>query len=416
MSSPHASVLDEAEPPAGPTPWALARSRSHAAGTALALDEAEVPIAGADGRVLARPLVARTDLPPFVTCSVDGWAVRGPGPWRIVGRVLAGNVAPALDEDGTCVQIATGAMVPDGARQTVRIEDSTMDGELVSGRSRAEPEWRRPGDESTRGEELLAAGTPVTPGVIGLAASCGYDTLPVRPAVRAALLVFGDELLTSGMSGQGRVRDSLGPALPAWLARLGASVEQVAAPVADTLEAHVAAIRAALSAGADLICTTGGTMRGPVDHVHPALDELGARYIVDSVEVRPGFPMLLAVVARPDGGTAVLGGLPGNPQSAIVALMSLVAPALDGLRGRPLRELPRVRVGGEIGGRGGYTHLALVRRGPDGLAHPVSHVGSAMLRGLAGAYGFAVIPPEGRAVAGDEVSLLSLPVMEGEWP
>jgi molybdopterin molybdotransferase len=186
--------------------------------------------------------------------------------------------------------------------------------------------------------------------------------------------------------------------------------------VEDTLDAHVAAIGDALGAGVDLICTTGGTMRGPVDHLHPALSRLGARFVVDSVEVRPGFPMLLAAVPRPDGGTALLGGLPGNPQSAIVALLSLVAPALEGLRGRPLPTLSRVRAGGDIPGRDGYTHLALVRRGPDGLAYPVEHVGSAMLRGLAQAYGFAVIPPSSSATAGDEVGLLPLPLVEGELP
>jgi molybdopterin molybdotransferase len=416
VSSPLASVLSPADSPAGPTPWTQARARSHAAGVALALGPVDVPLAEADRGVLAQPLVARTDLPPFVTCSVDGWAVRGSGPWRIVGRVLAGNIAQPLHEDGTCVQIATGAMVPEGADQTVRVEDSTVDGELVSGPHRAAPEWRVPGDESARGEELLPAGTPVMPGVIGLAASCGYDVLSLRPAARAAVLVFGDELLTSGLSGDGRVRDALGPPLPAWLARLGASVSLAAGPVEDTLDAHVAAIGEALAAGVDLICTTGGTMRGPVDHVHPALARLGARYVVNSVEVRPGFPMLLAAVPRPDGGTTLLGGLPGNPQSAIVALLSLVAPALEGLRGRPLPALPRVRAGGDIPGRGGYTHLALVRRGPDGLAYPVEHVGSAMLRGLAQAYGFAVVPPSGSAAAGDEVDLLPLPLMEGELP
>jgi molybdopterin molybdotransferase len=416
VSSPLASVLPQPDPAPGPTPWPQARARAHAAGAALALPATEIPLADADGAVLARPLVAQTDLPAFVTCSVDGWAVRGPGPWRVVGRVLAGGVAPPLSEDGTCVQIATGAMVPEGAEQTVRIEDSTVNGDVVDGRPRAEPEWRRPGDESLRGEELLPAGTSVTPGVIGLAASCGYDTLPVRPPARAALLVFGDELLTSGLSGNGRVRDALGPPLPAWLSRLGAVPSRSTGPVEDTLDAHVAAIGDALAAGVDLICTTGGTMRGPVDHLHPALDRLGAQYIVDSVEVRPGFPMLLAAVPRPDGGTALLGGLPGNPQSAIVALLSLVAPALEGLRGRPLPALPRVRVGGEIPGRGGYTHLALVRREPDGLAYPVAHVGSAMLRGLAQAYGFAVIPPQRRATAGDEVALVPLPLMEGEAP
>ena len=102
---------------------------------------------------------------------------------------------------------------------------------------------------------------------------------------------------------------------------------EVVGPVADTLPAHVAALRAAL-ADADLVCTTGGTMHGPVDHLHPALRELGAEYVVNTVAVRPGFPMLLARVAGPDGRRRFVAGLPGNPHSAIVAIVSLVAPLL----------------------------------------------------------------------------------------
>src|SRR2546430_203451 len=208
------------------------------------------------------------------------------------------------------------------------------------------------------------------------------------------------------LPGDGRVRDSLGPSVPACLRRLGADAGQARGPVEDTLPAHVAALRAALDDGADIVCTTGGTMHGPVDHLHPALHELGAEYMVNTVEVRPGFPMLLASVASPRGGRALVAGLPGNPQSAIVALVSLVAPALAGLSGRPLPELRRIRLTEKIPGRGRYTHLALVDR--DG--RPVSHVGSSMLRGLAGAVGFAVIPPGTEGVEGDEAMLVPLPL------
>jgi molybdopterin molybdotransferase len=377
--------------------WEAARVAAHAAGARHPAPPTEVPLDEADGATLAGPLLTRTDLPAFPTSSVDGWATRGPAPWRIVGRILAGTRAGPLTEDGTCVEIATGAMVPEGTEQIVRIEDSTHDGR-VTGTARAPKEWRDAGEEARAGEELFPAGTRVTPGIVGLAASCGYDTLAVRRP-RAAVLVFGDELLTRGLPGEGRVRDSLGPSLPAWLRRLGASPTEVIGPVEDTLEAHVAAIRKALTS-ADLVCTTGGTMHGPVDHLHPALTELGAEYVVNTVEVRPGFPMLLASV---EGG-ALIAGLPGNPQSAIVALMSLVAPALAGLAGRPLPELGRIRLAADIRGRGRYTHLALVDR--DG--RPVSHAGSSMLRGLAGAAGFAVIPPDSSGVAGDEAALVPL--------
>ena len=386
--------------------WLAARAAAHAAGAAAARPPVAVPVAEADGRTLAEPLTARAPMPAFPTSSVDGWAVRGPGPWRITGRVLAGVPAPDLPAEGTCVEIATGAMVPAGTTAILRIEDSTVSDGLVDGRPRDVPEWRETGDEAAAGEELLPAGTPVTPAVLGLAASAGHDELLVRPAPRVATVVFGDELLVHGASGGGKVRDALGPQVPAWLSRLGADAQPAVVPVPDTLDAHVGALRAALDAGADVVCTTGGTMHGPVDHLHPALKELDAEYVVNTVEVRPGFPMLVAALP----GGRFVAGLPGNPQSAVVALVSLVAPLLAGLAGRPLPTLGSVTLGADVPGRGGYTHLALVRRDAvDGLAYPLAHNNSAMLRGLAQSVGFAVIAPGTTGTTGSVVPLVALP-------
>ncbi|WP_305788439.1 molybdopterin molybdotransferase MoeA [Symbioplanes lichenis] len=399
-----------------PVDWDKAQALAFEAGRAAAGPVETVPLAGADGRTLAEPLVALTDLPAFPTSSIDGWAVRGPAPWRPVGRVLAGGVPEPLTEEGTCVEIATGAMVPAGAAALVRVEESTRDAAgLVSGKPRPQPEWRLPGDEAARGEELLPAGTPVDPAVLGLAATCGYDAIPVRPRPRAALLVFGDELLTSGPPGAGRVRDSLTPLVPAWLRREGATVDAgaVHGPVQDTLDAHVAAIEQGLAV-ADVVCTTGGTMHGPVDHLHPALARLGAEYVVNTVAVRPGFPMLLARVPGPDGRPRFLAGLPGNPQSAVIALVSLVAPLLAGLSGRSLPTLRRVEVTAPVPGRGAYTHLALAALDDAGRATPVGHVASSMLRGLARADGFVVVRPDAQAAAGETTGFLPLPLFPGE--
>jgi molybdopterin molybdotransferase len=417
--------------PATPVAWAEAQRITFEAGRQAAGGAEQIALADADGRTLAEPLVTLTDLPPFPTSSIDGYAVRGAPPWRVLGRVLAGAVAPPMPTEGSgategggatgsgvAIEVATGAMVPDGTEAILRTEDSrsTADGR-IEGTPRAEPEWRMPGDEAARGEVLFPAGTAVDPAVIGLAAHCGYDALPVRRRPRAAVLVFGDELLTEGLPGQGLVRDALGPALPSWLRRLGATVGAgvVIGPVKDTLDDHVDAIRAALDS-ADLICTTGGTMRGPVDHLHPALRELGGEYLINTVAVRPGFPMLVARVPGPDGRDRFLAGLPGNPQSAIVALMSLVAPLLAGLSGREQPRLPEVTLGAPIRGRGTDTHLALVRVDAAGVAWPMAHVGSSMLRGLAGAAGFAVIPPGASGEVGARAGLVPLPLVNGERP
>ena len=158
-------------------------------------------------------------------------------------------------------------------------------------------------------------------------------------------------------------------------------------------------------------------MHGPVDHLHPALAALNAEYVVNTVGVRPGFPMLLARLTGPDGRTRFLAGLPGNPQSAVIALVTLVQPLLAGLAGRPQAVLPQVVTTAPVPGRGNQTHLALAALDHDGRsATPVGHVGSAMLRGLANAHGFIVVRPDTRAAAGDLVPFLPLPLLPGERP
>lgn len=390
-----------------PLPWAEARENAWAAGYAARPAAVELPFAEAVGSALAAPLVAVSDLPAFPTSAVDGWAVAGSGPWRIDGEVLAGQVPKALGL-GQAVKIATGAQVPEGAEGIIRLEHSTVEASAVAGGSAenglvdgpAAREWREAGEEAVQGEELLPAGTPISPPVVGLAAAAGHATLPAhgRPATR--VVIFGDELLTSGVSREGRVRDSLGPMVPHMLTAAGAAAGPSIGPVEDTLEAHVAALREAL-ADADLVCTTGGTMVGPVDHLHAALAEIGAEYVINTVAVRPGFPMLLA---RTEDGKFIA-GLPGNPQSAVIAVVTLVAPLLAGLRGLALPPLGAARLAEDVPGRGGFTHLALVDR----AGHRLGHHGSAMLRGLAGAAGFAVIGPESAGAAGQTVELALVP-------
>ena len=109
-----------------PVDWEKARALAYAAGRAAAGPAEPVSLRDADGRTLAEPLRALTDLPAFPTSSIDGWAGRGPQPWRPVGRVLAGDVAAPLEADGTCVEIATGAMVPAGAEALLRDRKSVV--------------------------------------------------------------------------------------------------------------------------------------------------------------------------------------------------------------------------------------------------------------------------------------------------
>jgi molybdopterin molybdotransferase len=386
-----------------PISWDDARATVHAAATPLR--SRAVPLIEADGAVLATPLVTLSALPAFDTSSVDGYAVAGPAPWRLVGQVLAGNASELTVLPGTAVEIATGAMVPVGTEHVIRLESVEVEnGIWVTAPLPNKQEWRPAGEEAAAGEVLLPPGVRVTPGVLALAAAGGHDVLSVRRRPRVALVVFGDELLDSGPPGAGRVRDALGPALPGWLRRLGAEMVSVDR-AADTLTAHEDAVRKA-AALADVVITTGGTMHGPVDHLHPTLTALGAEYVVDTVAVRPGFPMLTARLSGPGAGYLV--GLPGNPQSAIIGLVTLAAPLLAGLSGAPLPPLATVRLAVDVPGRGDFTHLALARMTAEG-AVTLPHAGSAMLRGVASADGFVIVRPGQVGKVGTEADLVGLP-------
>ncbi|MFN2540003.1 MAG: molybdopterin molybdotransferase MoeA [Mycobacteriales bacterium] len=357
-----------------------------------------VPLAEALGCTLAAPLTSLTDLPAFRTSAMDGWAVAGPGPWLLrPGRALAGSPVPALAA-GDAVEIATGAMLPDGADAVLRREDGGVQGDRLTGEVEPGRDVLPVAGECARGDELLPSGTRITPPVLGLAAGTGHDDLLVRRVPTVAVAVLGDELLDRGLPGNGRVRDSHTLQLPGWVAGLGGRVA-ASTRVPDELEATVAA----LAVPADVVVSTGGTAAGPVDHVHGALRELGAELLADGVACRPGHPMVLARLA--DGRPFV--GLPGNPLSAFVSVLTLLAPLLDALAGKRSEPLPTAVVGDALKGRDPDSRLVPVSI-KEGLARPVGHVGSMMLRGLAYADGVVVVPPHG-AAEGDHVRLLRLP-------
>ncbi len=383
------------------------------------LAEERLGLAEADRRVLAADAVACSDLPAFDTSAMDGWAVAGLGPWTLVGAVLAGGAPTLALEPGQACLIATGAAVPAGATAVVRREVGEVAGDrLAAPDPQPGADLRPRGEECRVGDVLAPAGSAVNPAVIGSLAAAGLDQVRVTRAPRVAILLFGDELVHSGIAGPGRVRDALGPQLPGWLTRLGAHVVSQDT-VADTLDDHVAAIRAA-RATCDVVLTTGGTAAGPVDHLHAAVEALGGELVVDSVAVRPGHPMALAQFAseagtysggdaarQADGHVRWLVALPGNPMSAVVALLTLGAPLFDALLARPPAPLTRVTLGADAAAPAReHRLLACTLAGHE--AHPVAHLGSAMLRGLAHADGFAVLPPGGGA-RGDHVEWLPLP-------
>jgi len=387
----------------GELSWDQAREKVAALSSALGTER--VAISNSVGRTTAEDLIALCDLPTYTTSAMDGFALCGDGPWKIIGDIRAGEPSKTIVLPGEAMRIATGAVIPVGVDTVVEWESASVVNDFVHASPRPGAHIRPTGAECEIGDLLVSVGTTITPGIVGLLSAAGHDEVVVRTKPRIALLLLGDELLLSGLPHGGRVRDALGPQLPAWLTRMGTEVVYQE-HVADELSAVISAIGEAASK-CDLIITTGGTADGPRDHIHAALADLSATLVVDRVRSRPGHPTLLAQLPFDPDQPLPLLGLPGNPQSAIVGLLTLGLPLIDSMLGKEFHELSAVKTRSELNAPENFNRLVLGSL-HDGEFVAGEYLGSAMLRGLANAQGFAVAL-SGKTSPGSHVRWLPLP-------
>lgn len=396
---------------------ARARAAAHETGRVLARAHrpavSAVPLSAATGRVLAADVHSRCPVPHYTSSAMDGFAVRGAPPWRLLppdaSRHAAAATAGMTLATGQAVRIVTGGVIPHGTDSVVRHEYARLRGdclEVMAEHARQELAGRhlRPaGAECPEGEGILARGTRLSPAHIALAAVAGIDTLPVLETPRVRAVLTGSEVVSRGVPGPGLVRDAFAPQLPAVVAMLGGAPGDVVR-VPDDPCALADAVERAAADGAPVLITTGGTARSSEDQVRAYLETRG-HVLIDELDVRPGHPTLLAGVAP---ATAVL-ALPGNPLAAMTALTLLGAPLLRGLTGRPLPAPERAMLSRDVPGAR-CERLVPATRGQDGTWTPCRAVAANMLLGLSRADGLVCVPPQG-LTGGQCTDLLPLP-----WP
>lgn len=392
----------------GLLPMEAALERLLALADAAPVEQIEsVALAEADGRVLAEPLVAALDLPPWANSAMDGYALCL-ADWNgqalpVSQRIQAGS-APEPLQPGSCARIFTGAPLPHGADTVEMQENVDLDdaGRAVFRETlRVGQNVRAQGQETRRGECVLPAGTRLGPVELGLAASLGVAQLPVRRRLRVAVLSTGDELVEPGQAlGPGQIYNSNRRLLIAWLQRLGCAVTD-----AGILPDDLPRTRAALGAlgEVDLILSTGGVSVGEADFLGLALREAG-ELALWKLAIKPGKPLTFGHYQ----GVPVI-GLPGNPASTLVTFGLLARPymlrRLGVQGGEPLGfPMPAGFTWSKPGMRREYLRARLEH----GRVVPYANQSSGVLRSAAWAEGLAEVMEGSTLAEGDMLRFIPL--------
>ena len=298
-----------------------------------------IELAHASGRILAAPLRADDDQPPFPRSTRDGYACRAAEASAHIALPIAGSTHAGETPAGplppqSAWEIMTGAPVPEGADCVVMLEHVEKSGDsiqLLSTRTiQSGDNVVAKGAQARKGDEQLAPGVVLGSAQIALAASCGYAHLDIFVPPRVAILATGDELVPlEAIPGPGKIRNSNAPMLAALVTSAGA--EAIVLPAAaDTAEALDSALAMAMKA--DMLLISGGVSAGKYDLVEPALARLGAQFHFTGVKIQPGKPLVFGEL--PKIGTSMpLFGLPGNPISSAATFLLFAAPILAALAG-----------------------------------------------------------------------------------
>ncbi|MCK6528090.1 molybdopterin molybdotransferase MoeA [Myxococcota bacterium] len=381
------------------------------------LEAERVPLLRVRGRVLARPVAAPRDQPPWDNTGLDGFAVRaedvaGASPGTpvlldVVDTAAAGTVSRAVVGRGQAVRIMTGAPMPRGADSVVMVERTRGGPQAtrieVLDAVQAGNAVRRRGEDLREGEVVLEEGTLLRAGEVGIAAAVGLPHLEVHRRPVVGVLSTGDELVEPGGElPEGSIFSSNSYSLMAMIEEAGGEPLYLGIGRDEPLDLE-RRLRAGMEV-ADAVVTSGGVSAGDFDYVTDVFRRMGGDMHFHKVAMRPGKPVAFGTLAgRP------LFGLPGNPVSCMVGFALYVRPALLAMQGRRDPHLPSVSA--ELdhavrGKRGMRVFLRGILREEEGGARvrTTGPQGSGILRSMALANALIVVPeevdelPEGAAV------------------
>jgi len=380
-----------------------------------------LPLRSALGRVLARDIISQLNVPAHDNSAMDGYAfagsdlVEGADTRLRVGSeaLLAGDTFTATTQQGHCIRIMTGAVMPAGMDTVIPQELVRIHGDAIV----IPPNICRPGDnrrlageDLAIGDRTLKAGRLLRPADIGLLASLGQAEVPVQRKLRVAFFSTGNELRSIGEPlDDGCVYDSNRYTLWCMLKQLDVEIVDLGV-VRDDPDALTLAFSTA-AANADVVITSGGVSVGEADHTKTVMSQLGD-VLFWRIAMRPGRPMAIGRIGT-DRGEAILFGLPGNPVAVMVTFYALVKDALMAMSGASTEPTPMLRciAAHAIRKKPGRTEYqrVIVTRSPNGdwQANVTGSQGSGILRSMSEANGLMVLShDQGNIEPGNWVDVL----------
>ncbi|WP_432363434.1 molybdopterin molybdotransferase MoeA [Sporosarcina sp. UB5] len=307
-----------------------------------------VSLEDAYGRVLAEPIIAKHDVPPFDRSPYDGFAIRSldsanaSGDNRIsfsvIGEIGAGHVGEKPIGEKEAYRIMTGAQIPENADAVVMLEQTveTDDGFTLRKQFESGENISYKGEDAKEGELLIEAGSLIHPGTVALLATFGYAEVKVAKRPVAGILSTGTELLdVADELVPGKIRNSNGPMIRAQLKRMGIDYKSYGM-AADDLNACTAIVEKAI-AETDLLITTGGVSVGDYDYLPAIYERLGAKVLFNKVAMRPGSVTTVAVL-----GDKYLFGLSGNPSACFTGFELFTRPVILKMMGGTAPYMPHM--------------------------------------------------------------------------
>lgn len=386
-----------------------------------------VGLLDAQGRVLAEPIHADRDFPPFPRATRDGYAIRAadldklPAELQIIGEIKAGGTPSTLSiQFGQAATIMTGAPVPNGADAVIMVEHTTRSGARVhlTRRVAADENVVANGAEAKRGDKLLAPGVRIGYAEVAVAASVGRSQVLVHAKPRVAVLSTGDEVVDIDVPpGWNQIRNSNSYSLAAQVQAAGG--QAVLLPIAPDEPKR---LRELLIEGldADLLLITGGVSMGKYDLVEQVLAELKAEFFFTGAQIQPGKPVVFGrvpcsadtLIRENHAESKYFFGLPGNPISTMVTFELFAKPMLEALAGISSRNLvfTHAKLKSEIRTKTGlkrFLPALLSGEFENSQVELARWQGSGDVASIARANCYAVIPPDRERIeAGEWVPVL----------